>query len=104
MNLFYRPSVIEIKKGKDMEIIAIMMIVLLSLLFIKVFVHLGIFVITLPFKILIFFISALLVIFLLIPLGVIAGLAAVLIAPFALMIPVLPLILIIVGLVLLFKD
>ena len=87
-----------------MELVAVMMIILFSWLFIKVFVHIGVFVVTLPFKILMFFISALLVLFILIPLGLVAGLAAVLVAPFALIVPVLPLVLIIVGIVLLLKD
>lgn len=80
-----------------MEVIAILLFVLFGVLFLKILgalFHVGIFVLTLPFKLLAFVFSGLVVFLVLIPLGVVAGLASLVVLPFALLTPLLPIALI----------
>lgn len=90
-----------------MEIIAILFIVLavwLALKMMAFFLDVAIFAIALPFKILAVLLGLFLGVFLLIPLGVLTGVAALLIAPLALAAAALPLILIAVGIYLIIKN
>jgi hypothetical protein len=90
-----------------MEIITVLFIVLFALIFFKIFgllFHTGMFLILLPLKILAVLFSALLVIFILIPLGIVGAIAGVFLAPFALLVVFLPVILIIWGIYLLVKN
>lgn len=84
----------------EMEIIGILLVVLVGVMFLKlfaVFFQVGIFVLTLPLKILAFALSGLLVFFVFIPLGLVAGIVGLIVVPFALLTPLLPLVLIGLG-------
>ena len=90
-----------------MELIALLMIVLFSLVFFKILgllFHTGMFLILLPFKILAVLFSALLVVFILVPLGIVGAIAGVFLAPFALLVIFLPVLLIIWGIYLLVRN
>ena len=87
-----------------MELIGLVLIIVFSIIFLKIFVNLGIFLITLPIKILAVLFSTLLVVFVLVPLGIVGGIAALIVAPFAILIPILPVALILFGLYLLFRP
>jgi hypothetical protein len=87
-----------------MELIALLLIVLFSIIILKVFVHIGVFMITLPFKILSVILSALIVFLILIPLGIVGGLAALIAIPIAVIIPLIPIVLILWGVYLLGKS
>jgi hypothetical protein len=87
-----------------MELIALVLIVIFSIVILKIFVHVGIFVITLPFKILSIVLSTLIVLLIMIPLGIVGGLAALVAIPFAILIPLIPIVLILWGVYLLGKS
>ena len=87
-----------------MEIIALLLIVIFSIVILKVFVHVGIFMITLPFKILSIVLSTLIVVLILIPLGIVGALAALIAIPFAILILLIPVALILWGVYLLGKS
>ncbi len=90
-----------------MEIIAVLLIILLTMLFLKILaavLHVGIFMLTLPFKILAGVLSIFVVGFILIPIGLAAGIASLIMAPFVLLIPLLPLLLIGGGIWLLLRN
>lgn len=90
-----------------MELFGILFIVLIAWLFLKllaVFFNVTVFAIALPFKILALFLGLFLGVVLLIPLGLFAGLMGLLIAPFAILLPLLPIVLIALGVVLLIRN
>jgi len=90
-----------------MEILAILFIFIFAVIFLKFFAvlfHTGMFLILLPFKILAFVLSTLLVIFVLLPLGIVGAITSLLLAPLALAFVFMPLILIIWGIFLLLKE
>ncbi len=84
-----------------MEAIAILLVILFSIIILKACVHLGIFMITLPFKIFAVLISILLVVLIMVPLGIVGGIAAIIAVPFAIIMPLLPILLILWGVYLL---
>ena len=90
-----------------MEIIAVLFIVLFAVIFLKIIaalLHVSIFMLTLPFKILAGVLSVIVVGVILIPLGLIAGIAGLILAPLALLLPLLPLLLIGGGIWFLLKN
>ena len=87
-----------------LELIALILIVLLFFGFLKLFIHIGIFIITLPIKILAAILSVFVVVFVLIPLELVSGIAALLLAPLALLLPLIPLFLLGLGVYLLIKN
>lgn len=90
-----------------MEIISILLIVLLGIFFLKLFAlffQAGIWVIALPFKILAFLISTVVIVAVLIPLGIVAGLLSIIVLPLALIGPLLPFLLLGLGLWLFLKK
>lgn len=87
-----------------MEIIALLLIIFCSVIILKVFVHLGIFMITLPFKLLALVISVLVVVLIMIPLGIVGGLAALITIPVVILIPLIPVVLVLWGVYLLGKS
>lgn len=89
-----------------MELFVILIFIICVGLFFKIFsliFHVGMFAIALPFKILSIVLSVLFMV-LLIPLGILGGLAGILLAPLALLVPLIPIALIIWGVVLLVKN
>ncbi|NOX88987.1 MAG: hypothetical protein GXO77_08175 [Calditrichaeota bacterium] len=81
-------------------LISILMFIVLAWIVLKIFglvFHVGIFMLTLPFKILGIIIAVLLLPLILVPLGILAGLAGILMIPFALIGPLLPVALIGLG-------
>ncbi len=90
-----------------MEIISIVLIILIAYLILKlfaVFFHAGIWLLALPFKLLAITLSTLLVVFVLVPLGVIGGLLSFLAVPVVLAALLLPFLLIGLGLWLLIRH
>jgi hypothetical protein len=87
-----------------MEFLALALIIIFAVIILKVFVHLGIFMITLPFKILSTLLSIIIVGFIMIPLGIVGGLAALIAIPIAILIPLIPIVLILWGVFLLGKS
>lgn len=90
-----------------MELIGILFIAFIIFLFLKLialFFDVAIFAIALPFKILAIVFGAIFGVFLLIPLGLFAGLLGLLIAPLAIIGALLPVILIAIGIILVFKN
>lgn len=90
-----------------MEILAILLIIVFALLFLKIFALLfqtGIFLVMLPFKILAIVLSGLFVFLILIPLGIVGAIVGLLLAPLALIVFFLPVVLIIWGIYLLVKG
>ena len=87
-----------------MELIALLLIILFSIIILKVFVHIGVFMITLPFKIISVVLSTLIVLLVLIPLGIVGGIAALIAIPIAVVIPLIPIALILWGVYLLGKS
>ncbi len=85
-----------------MEIFAVLLIVATAWILIKIF-SAGIYLLTIPIKIVLAILSVLLSVFILIPLGIVTGLFAIVLTPFALIIPLLPIILVIAGVVLLVR-
>ncbi len=69
-----------------------------------VFFHVGILMIAFPFKILGLVFVLLLIPLILVPLGLFAGLAGILLAPLALILPLLPVLIIAIGIWLLLKN
>jgi len=85
-----------------MELISILLLVICAVVFIKVlafFLHAGIFVLTIPLKILGLLLTLLFLVFILIP----AGLATVFIIPLAIITPLVPFVLIIAVVMLLLR-
>ena len=103
-------STLYAEYGKEiikMEILAVLFFILLAVIFLKILAfvfHVGIFMLALPFKILAISLSAIIVALVLIPLGVIGGLAGLIILPLVIFIPLLPVLLIGVGLWLLLRH
>ena len=90
-----------------MEVIAVLLIILFSIIFLKILAllfHVGIFMLTLPFKLLAVLLSVLFVVFVLIPIGLVGGLVGLILLPLTILIPILPLALILVGLYFLLKK
>lgn len=87
-----------------MELIGLLLIILLTVIILKVLLNIGIFVITLPIKILAFVISTLILVFVLVPIGLVGGLAALIVAPIAILVPLFPLILLGFGIYLLARP
>jgi hypothetical protein len=90
-----------------MEILAILLIIVFAVLFLKIFALIfqtGIFLVMLPFKILAIVLSGLFVFFILIPLGMVGAIVGLLLAPLALIVFFLPVVLIIFGIYLLVKG
>lgn len=84
-----------------MEIVSIVLIFLIAIVILKlvgVIFHAGIFMIALPFKLLALALSGIVVVLVLIPLGVVAGLIGLIALPLAILGPFLPFILIALGL------
>jgi hypothetical protein len=89
-----------------MEIIAVLLIVCFIYLFLKLFAFIfnaGIFLITLPFVIIATLLSVIVVMFVMIPLGIVAALAGLVLAPFAILGPIFPIALILLGTILLLR-
>ena len=87
-----------------MEIVGFLLIIFLIVIFLKVMafvVHTGIFLISLPLKILAVTLGLILILSLLVPFGIIGSVAAILAAPFVLLAMILPILLIFVGIYLL---
>jgi hypothetical protein len=85
-----------------MEIISVLLLIICAVVFLKVlafFLHAGIFVLTIPLKILGLLLTLLFTVFILIP----AGLATVFLIPLAIITPLIPLLLIIAAVVLLLR-
>ena len=85
-----------------MELISILLLIICAVVFFKVlafFFHAGIFVLTIPLKILGLLLTLLFTVFILIP----AGLATVFLIPLAIITPLIPLLLIIAAVVLLLR-
>lgn len=90
-----------------MELVSILLILLLAWAIFKAFgffFDLAAFVILLPIKLLALAIATLLVVFVLIPIGLVAGIASIVVAPLALLLPVLPFLLIGLGIYLLVRH
>jgi len=90
-----------------MEIVAVLFIILFAMVFLKILaalLHISVFMLTLPFKILAAVLSVFVVGFILIPVGLIAGIASLIIIPFALLIPLFPVLLIGGGIWLLLRN
>ena len=87
-----------------MEIFAIILGVFLVIIVLKLLFEIGWFLITLPFKILGSLLFLLVLLLVVIPVGLAGGLAAIFVVPIAIMAPVLPVALIIIGLVLLIRK
>jgi len=84
-----------------MEIVSIVLIFLIAIVILKlvgVIFHAGIVMIALPFKLLALALSGFVVVLVLIPLGVVAGLIGLIALPLAILGPFLPFILIALGL------
>jgi len=90
-----------------MELISALLIILLAVVFLKILgaiFHAGIFVLALPLKLLAVALSAIVFAVVLIPLGVVAGLASLIVLPVVLVGPLLPIILLGGGLYLLLRN
>ena len=83
-----------------MEILALIFGVFLVIVVLKLLFEIGIFLITLPFKIVGAVLLFLLLLLVFIPLGLAGGLAAIFVVPIAVLTPLLPVALIIIGLIL----
>lgn len=90
-----------------MEIIALLFIALVGLVVLKIFAgifNLALFAVALPFKILAFGFATLLVVFVLIPVGLVAAVAGLLVAPIALLFALAPFLLIALGVYFVVKN
>lgn len=90
-----------------MELISALLIILLAVVFLKVLgliFHAGIFVLAIPIKLLAVALSALIFAVVFVPLGVVTGLAGLIVLPVVLIGPILPLLLLGGGLYLLLKN
>lgn len=90
-----------------MEILAILMVLLLAWFFIKflsVFFHAGIFIFSIPFLLIGFAVSAVVIVALLVPLGIVTALLSVILIPLGFIIPLLPFILVGFGVWILLKK
>lgn len=90
-----------------MEIVAVLFVVLFAFIILKIlgfFLHAGIFVLTLPFKILGVILSVLLFGLVLIPLGIAGVLVGLVMVPLTLLIFLSPFILVVIGIYLLLKK
>lgn len=84
-----------------MELISILFVILLAVIFLKilaVILHTGVFLLTLPFKILGILLSVIIVFAVLLPIGVVGAVAGILVAPLAILVVLLPFILVGLGL------
>jgi hypothetical protein len=89
-----------------MEILALFLVIGFIYIFLKLFAFVfnaGVFLITLPLIIIATAFSAIVVVFVMIPLGIVGALAGILLAPFAILGPVLPIVLIFLGAILLLR-
>ena len=90
-----------------MELVSLLLIVLFAWLFIKLFAfffHTAAALLILPFKLLAVGLASLLVIFVFVPLGFVAAIAGAVLAPLAILVPLLPFLLIGLGIYLLAKN
>lgn len=90
-----------------MELIAVLLIILFAVIFMKLLalsLHVGIALLTLPLKLLAVALSGVVVGLVLIPLGLVAGLAGLIVLPVALAGPLIPVALVLGGLWLLFRS
>lgn len=90
-----------------MEILSLLLILAFVVVFLKIFsvlLNTGIFLLTLPIKILAVFLSTFIVLVVLLPLGIIGAIAGLLVAPFLLLTILVPVILIIFGIFLLINK
>ena len=90
-----------------MNLIGVLLIILLTVVFLKILgliFHAGIFVLALPFKILAVLLSALVFGLVLVPLGIVAGLASLIALPVVIAAPFLPILVLGGGLYLLFRN
>ena len=90
-----------------MELISALILILLVVVFLKilgVIFHAGIFVLVLPLKLLAIALSAIVFAVVLVPLGLVAGLAGLVVLPVVLIGPLLPFVLLGGGLYLLFRN
>jgi len=90
-----------------MEILSLLLILAFVVVFLKIFsvlLNTGIFLLTLPIKILAVFLSTFIVLVVLLPLGIIGAIAGLLVAPFLLLTILVPVILIIYGIFLLINK
>ena len=90
-----------------MELIILLLIILVAYIIMKlmtVFFHAGIWLLALPFKLLALLLSSIIVVFVLVPLGVVGALLSLLAVPLAFFIYLLPFLLIILGLWLLQRQ
>ena len=86
-----------------MEIFSILLIVLGVVVLLKLF-SAGLYILSIPIKLVFLLLSIIFTIVLIIPLGIFSGLFSLLLIPFAIIIPFLPIILIVVGVFLLAKH
>ena len=90
-----------------MEILSLLLIIAFVIVFLKIFsvlLNTGIFLLTLPIKILAVFLSFFIVLVFLLPLGIIGAVAGLLVAPFLLLTILVPVVLIAYGIFLLIKK
>ena len=90
-----------------MEIIAILLIIVVAILFLKILsflLNVGIFMLTIPIKILDFILATFVVVFVLVPVGLVSGLAGLILVPLVILIPLLPFSLLLIGVILLLKK
>jgi len=101
-------SLFNTKSSEEiMEIIGILLIVLIVIGLFKIlglFFHVGIWMIALPFKILGLVIASVVLVAVLIPLGILGALASIIVAPLALLIPLLPFLLVGAGIWLILRH
>jgi len=89
-----------------MELVSVLLIVFIAFIILKLFAaffHAGVWLLALPFKLLAVLLSSVIVVFVLVPLGVVAGLVGLLAVPFALLILLAPFLLLAAGLWLLMR-
>ena len=85
-----------------MEIFSVLLIVLGVVVLVKLF-SAGLYILSIPIKLVFLLLSIIFSIFLIIPFGIFSGLISLLMIPFAIIIPLLPIVLIVAGVLLLAK-
>jgi hypothetical protein len=78
-----------------------------AILFLKILsflLNVGIFMLTIPIKILAFILATFAVVFVLVPVGLVSGLAGLILVPLVILIPLLPFALLLIGVILLLKK
>ena len=90
-----------------MELIAVLLFIVTVLIFLKILglvLHVGIFMLTWPIKLLALGLSGLIMVLVLIPMGVVAGVASLILLPAVLIGPFIPVLLLVGGLYLLLRN